>query len=101
MAKPRSFSAPSTTTEIPHAAKMGTRTLGGTTFRRPSRWVGVESSSRLAAKYEAKKKTRRILANSTGSKENEPTSIHRRAPLMVVPTANGATNRASAASNVR
>jgi len=64
---------------------MGSRVLGGTTSRRPTRWVGVDSRSRFAAKYDAKKKASSILAISTGWNEIGPTTTHRRAPLMSAP----------------
>ena len=44
------------------------------------RCVGVDNSSRLAAKYDAKKKTSRILAISTGWNEIGPSFTQRRAP---------------------
>src|ERR1035438_8574665 len=76
-AKPMSFSAPRMAIENPQAKRIGRRTFGGTIWRRPIRCVGVERSSRFAAKYEAKKKTNRILAISTGWKEIDPTETRR------------------------
>ena len=71
--------------ENPQAKRIGNERPGAArSARGPTRCVGVESSSRLAAKYEAKKKASRILAISTGWKEIGPTSTQRRAPLMVV-----------------
>ena len=64
----------------PQARTMGTSGRGSRTRRLPSRAVGMVSSSRLSAKYEAKKMQSTILASSTGWNSKEPTWIHRRAP---------------------
>jgi hypothetical protein len=91
------------TMEAPQAKRIGTSTLGGTNVRPPRRWVGVERSSRFAARYDAKKKIKRIFANSTGSKENRPKSIQSRAPFTEVPMwgMRGETSSKMAATSVR
>ena len=80
IAKPTSFSAPSTAMANPQAKTIGNTFWGGTMSRCPTRSVGVDSSSRLAAKYDAKKNASRILASSTGWKDRRPTWTQRRAP---------------------
>ncbi len=65
---------------------------GSSTSRFPIRAVGIESSSLLEAKYEAKKIQSRILENSTGWNSKLEKWIHSRAPLMGVKN-RGATNR--------
>ena len=67
------------------------------------RCVGVERSSRLAAKYDAKKKASRILAISTGWNESGPTLTQSRAPLTDSPKCgtSGSTSRTIAPSSVR
>jgi len=78
--------APRIASEKPHAARMGMSVRGGTMSLGPTRWVGVDNNSRLEAKYDAKKKARRIFAISTGWNEIGPITTHRRAPLIFSPT---------------
>ena len=83
-AKPMSSSSAMTAMATPQATRMGMSGRGSRTRRFPTRAVGMESISLLAAKYEAKKMQRRILENSIGWNSRPPTWIHSRAPLMGV-----------------
>ena len=53
-AKPMSPSTPMTAMAAPQATRSGMSGRGSSTSRLPSRAVGMDSSSLLAAKYEAK-----------------------------------------------
>ncbi len=87
----------------PHANRIGTRGRGSITRRFPSRAVGMVSSSRFSAKYEAKKMQSTILASSTGWNENAPACTHSLAPLMFSPRwgTNGRSKKATPAANSR
>ena len=82
---PMSCSRLITRTAKAQASTMGTSGLGSRTSRLPNRAVGMVSSSRLSAKYEAKKMQSTILASSMGWNSKELTWIHRRAPPMLAP----------------